>query len=40
TTMIGVQDSFGESGQAAMLWKKYKINRESIKQAILKMTKK
>lgn len=40
TTMIGVQDTFGESGQSAMLWKKYKINRESIKQAILKMTKK
>jgi transketolase len=40
TQMIGVQDSFGESGQVAELWKKYKINRENIQQAILTMTKK
>jgi len=39
TKMIGVQDAFGESGQADKLWKKYKLNHENIEQTILTMLK-
>ncbi|MBT4349990.1 transketolase family protein [bacterium] len=39
TQIIGVQDRFGESGQTNELWKKYKLNREYIKQSILTMMK-
>ncbi|MCB9803037.1 transketolase family protein [Candidatus Nomurabacteria bacterium] len=35
--MIGVQDSFGESGKVVELWKKYKIDRNYIETIIKKI---
>lgn len=40
TKMIGVQDSFGESGTTEELWDKYKLSHPHIIQAVLKLIKK
>ncbi len=37
--LIGVQDTFGESGKPAELWHKYKIDSQYIEQEILKIIK-
>lgn len=39
TIMIGVQDTFGESGTQEELWNKYKISKSHIITAILKLVK-
>lgn len=40
TKMIGVQDTFGESGKPEELWKKYKLDKNQIVKNILQMLKK
>lgn len=40
TKLMGVDDSFGESGRQASLWNKYKLSKDHIVEAILKMKKK
>lgn len=37
--MVGMQDSFGESGAPEELWEKYGMGTEAIKQAIHKVIK-
>lgn len=39
TEMIGVQDSFGESGSTEELWDKYKLSHPHIIQTVLKLVK-
>jgi len=40
TTILGVQDTFGESGKSEELWDKYKLSKPHIVKAALNLIKK